>query len=120
MVDDLLATTALEHADTILQRNRTLTRTNLATLARWVEDEPDISWVEPRGGTTALLKYDLPVGSRELCVELVEETGVMLTPGSAMGMEGYLRIGYGNNPQSLADGLPLLSAFLAAKAEECR
>jgi len=45
-------------------------------------------------------------------VRLVEETGVMLTPGSAMGMEGYLRIGYANNPGVLAAGLPLLSDHL--------
>jgi len=36
----------------------------------------------------------------------------MLTPGSAMGMEGYLRIGYANNPGVLAAGLPLLSDHL--------
>jgi aspartate/methionine/tyrosine aminotransferase len=54
--------------------------------------------------------------SREFCVGLLEQTGVMLTPGSAMGMEGYVRIGYANNPQVLADGLPLVSAFLAHMA----
>lgn len=118
MVDDLLATIALEHADAILQRNRALTRANLAVLSRWVDHEPQISWVKPRGGTTALLKHDLPVTSREFCVALLEETGVMLTPGSAMDMEGYLRIGYANNPKVLADGLPLLSGFIARRAKD--
>ena len=51
--------------------------------------------------------------SRDLCVRLLEETGVMLTPGSAMDMEGYLRIGYANNPAVLTAGLPLLTQFLA-------
>lgn len=116
MVDDLLATIALEHADAILDRNRALTRANRATLADWVANEPHITWVEPKSGTTALLKYDLPMTSREFCVRLVEETGVMLTPGSALGVEGYLRIGYANNPTILADGLTRLSAFLADDA----
>ncbi|MBF8185350.1 aminotransferase [Nonomuraea sp. K274] len=112
MVDDLLASVALESAPAILDRNRALTRANLATLSDWVEAQPQISWVKPQGGTTALLRHDMPMTSRQLCVRLIEETGVMLTPGSAMSMEGYLRIGYANNPAVLADGLPLLGGFL--------
>lgn len=113
MVDDLLAAIALENADTILTRNRALTRHNLTALSDWVDSQPNITWVKPRGGTTALLRHHLPMSSRDLCVRLLEETGVMLTPGSAMGMEGYLRIGYANNPAILTAGLPLLTQFLA-------
>jgi aspartate/methionine/tyrosine aminotransferase len=112
MIDDLLASIALESADAILDRNRALTRANLAALSEWVDAQPHISWIKPRSGTTALLKHDLPLTSRDLCVRLVEETGVMLTPGSAMGMEGYLRIGYASNPRVLAAGLPLLGDYL--------
>lgn len=113
MIDDLLASIALEHADTILRRNRNLVRQNLATLADWVEHQPGLDWVKPRGGTTALLRYDLPMTSRDLCVSLLQETGIMLTPGSALDMEGYLRIGYANSPQVLTDGLPRLGEYLA-------
>lgn len=113
MVDDLLASIALENAEAILGRNRALTRANLATLSAWVDDQPHISWIKPQSGTTALLKHDLPMTSREFCVDLVETTGVMLTPGSAMGMEGYLRIGYANTPDILAAGLALLGNHLA-------
>lgn len=113
MVDDLLAAIALENADTILTRNRALTRHNLTALSDWVDSQPNITWVKPRGGTTALLRHHLPMSSRDLCVRLLEETGVMLTPGSAMDMEGYLRIGYANNPAILTAGLPLLTQFLA-------
>ena len=78
--------------------------------------QPRISWIKPCSGTTALLKHELPQTSRDLCVQLLEETGVMLTPGSAMAMEGYmegyLRIGYAPNPGVLAAGLPLLSDYL--------
>lgn len=114
MIDDLLASIALEHAEGILARNRRLVRTNHEMLSAWIDDEPHISWVAPQAGTTALLKYDLDMTSRDLCVRLVEQTGVMLTPGSALDVEGYLRIGYANSPQVLADGLPRLSGFLQA------
>jgi aspartate/methionine/tyrosine aminotransferase len=114
MVDDLLAAIALEHAGAILARSRAITRGNLATLDAWVAEEPAISYVRPRGGTTALLRSALDIPSEALCIRLVEERGVLLTPGSAMDMEGYLRIGYANGPQILADGLAETSRFLAA------
>lgn len=116
MIDDHFAALALENRERLLARSRTITRGNLATLADWVEQEPCISWVRPRSGTTALLKYDLPMPSRDLCVALLEETGVMFTPGAALAMEGYLRIGYANDPSILKEGLERVSEFLARQA----
>lgn len=112
MIDDYFACLALEHSDKVLARSRAITRENLAVLADWVSEEPLISWVKPSSGTTALLKYDLPVSSRDFCIALLKETGVMLTPGSALNMEGYLRIGYANAPQILREGLSRLTGFL--------
>ncbi len=116
MVDDLLASIALEKKETILQRSRRIVRGNLATLDRWVSAEPRVSFVKPRSGTTALLKYDFDIPSWDLCVRLVEQTGVMLTPGSAFDMEGHLRIGYANNPDVLKEGLSRMSRFFAEAA----
>ena len=112
MLDDHFAAIALENRDRILARSHAITRRNLAVLAEWVEGEPLVSWVQPRSGTTALLKYDLPLTSEAFCTRLLERTGVMLTPGSAMDMEGYLRIGYANGEAILREGLKRLSAFL--------
>lgn len=109
MIDDHFAALALEHRDAILARSRSLTRGNLAILARWVADQPALRWVRPRGGTTALVGYDLPVPSRALCTALLAQTGVMFTPGSALGMEGYLRIGYANGENVLREGLARVS-----------
>ena len=112
MLDDHFAAIALENRDRILARSHAITRRNLAILAEWVEGEPLVSWVQPRSGTTALLKYDLPLTSEAFCTRLLERTGVMLTPGSAMDMEGYLRIGYANGEAILREGLKRLSVFL--------
>ncbi|THF91269.1 MAG: aminotransferase class I/II-fold pyridoxal phosphate-dependent enzyme, partial [Sulfitobacter sp. SK025] len=117
VIDDYFAALALEHREKVLARSQTITRGNLSLLEDWVEKEPRISWVKPRSGTTALLKYDLPVSSKEFCVTLLNETGVMFTPGSAMNMEGYVRIGYANNPDILKKGLALVSDFLARQPE---
>jgi aspartate/methionine/tyrosine aminotransferase len=112
MVDDLLASIALEHAGALLTRNRAIVRGNLAVLDEWVAGEPRISYVKPRAGTTALLRFDASLSSEAFCLRLLESEGVLLVPGSAMDMEGYLRIGYANDPASLRAGLERTSAFL--------
>ncbi len=113
VIDDHFSALALEHRDSVLARSREITRGNLALLEKWVSKEPLISWVKPSSGTVALLKYNLPMSSRDFCVALLEETSVMFTPGSVMDMEGYVRIGYANNPDILKEGLRLVSGFLS-------
>lgn len=112
-IDDHFATLALEHRDRVLARSRQITRGNLEILAQWIAGEPKLSFVRPRSGTTALVKLHVPMSSAEFCIALQKETGVMFLPGSALGMEGYLRIGYANNPEILKQGLARVSAFLA-------
>jgi aspartate/methionine/tyrosine aminotransferase len=115
MIDDHFAALALEHRDAILQRSRDITRGNLAVLADWVAAAPELRWVRPRGGTTALVGYDLPMPSREFCLALLAETGVMFTPGEALGVEGHVRIGYANGPAVLREGLSRVTRFLAGR-----
>lgn len=112
VLDDYFAVIALENRDKILARNQAMLRENLSMLDEWVSNEPLISYTKPQSGTTALLKYDLPIGSREFCIRLLERYGVMFTPGEVMDMEGYLRIGFANNNDVMKQGLHLVSKFL--------
>lgn len=114
-IDDYFACIALECRDKILDRSRRLVRTNLAILDAWVAAEGSISYVKPQSATVALLKYDIDMSSRDFCVQLLAETGVMLTPGSALDMEGYVRIGYAQDEDVLTKGLKRLTKFLAGK-----
>lgn len=116
MIDDLLASVALEHRDKILARSRSILRENLAVLDAWIARESSVSYVRPNGGTTALVKYALDVPSRDFCVQLLEQTGVLFVPGSVMDMEGHVRVGYANARSSLEQGLPRVSLFLQAAA----
>lgn len=112
MIDDLMAALALEDADKILERTRRITRDQRRIVDDWIASEPLITWVRPRSGTIALLRYDLDRPSHQVCTELLEQEGVLLTPGSAMDMEGYARIGYAGNRAELIEGLPRISAYL--------
>ncbi|GAA3289860.1 hypothetical protein GCM10020295_02770 [Streptomyces cinereospinus] len=64
----------------MLARAHRITRTNLAVLDEWIAGRNDITYVRPASGTTALLRYDAPIGSHAFCTRLLEETGVLLTP----------------------------------------
>lgn len=111
-VDDLLASVALESRDAILGRAKRITRTNLAILDEWVASRSDVHYVRPRSGTTALLRYDAPLGSYELCRRLLAETGVMFTPGDAFEVPSTVRIGYADDTDTLRTGLRLFGEFL--------
>lgn len=116
VLDDHFATLALENAQALLTRSQAITRTNLALLDAWVAQEPRITWVKPASGTTAFLRYDIDIPSVTFCETLLAETGVLFTPGSALGVEGFVRIGFGNATANLEQGLPLVSDFLRRHA----
>lgn len=115
-LDDHFAALALEHADRVLERSRRITRQNLRILDEWIATQPHISYVKPNSGTTALLRYDLPMSSADLCRALQAETGVMLLPGSALDMEGWLRIGYACETEVLRKGLARFGEWLVQAA----
>lgn len=113
MLDDHLAALALGHLDKLMARNLPLLRRNYRILDDWVAEEPSVDYVAPRAGTTAFLRYDLPVPSRRLCVELVECYGTLLAPGECFEHENHLRLGFACDTETLRTGLANLSALLA-------
>lgn len=113
MINDYFACLALENREQILQRNQDISRTNLGILDDWVRRESLISYVKPRSGTTAFLKINLNISSHDFCVQLLDTTGVLLTPGSTFEMEGWVRVGYANATDILQTGLSRVSRFLA-------
>jgi aspartate/methionine/tyrosine aminotransferase len=113
MLDEELAAIALEHKDKILARNRKIVLDNLRILDEWVAKEPHISYVKPRAGTTALLFYDFDRPSRDLCLDLIDNHGLLLTPGECFEIEHCVRIGYACETGELVAGLRVFSEYLA-------
>ncbi len=113
IVDDHLATLALGVADKILERSSQIVRGNHAIVSDWMASQNAVTWVPPQGGTTALLQYQNGGPSYELAENLLAETGVLVTPGSVLGAEGTLRLGYANHPDVLRQGLSRMGEFLS-------
>lgn len=112
MLDDILAVHAMKNYDLILKRNRKIIKDNLVILDEWVAQEPAVTYVKPRAGTTAMLKYELPVSSVAFCEGLLKETGAFLTPGICFDMDGWVRIGYACETETLRQGLQKVSEYI--------
>lgn len=113
--DESLAGLALKHADVLIERARSIVRENLTVLDEWVKNEPHVSYVKPKAGSTALVYYDLDIPSYEFCIEMYKKTGAFVTPGDCFGQEYSMRIGYAYGRQDLIDGLKAVSEFIAMK-----
>ncbi len=112
-LNDALACLALAHRDRIVERNRRIIAANLQTATQWVAERAEyVSWMPPRGGLLALLRYALPIPSLELADRLAAEQSVMLAPGSAFGYEHHLRLGIGQRPDIFTEGVRRAGAFL--------
>ncbi|WP_270553394.1 aminotransferase [Cloacibacillus evryensis] len=116
MIDEALATVALEAKEAIIARNRAIVRENLTILDEWIAKEPRFSYVKPQCGTTALLYCDVDMPSEEFCARLLAETGAFLTPGSCFDEEHCFRIGYACSKEELKEGLAKLSEFVKGLA----
>ena len=101
---EILARIALKNADALLDRNRTLTAQNLKKLDAFFSRYADrFDWYEPDGSCVAFPRYLGPEGADAFCAQLVEDSGVLLVPGSIFRSkladvpEDRFRIGYGRD-----------------------
>lgn len=104
-LDDRVASFALSPTvrPALIKRNLELARTNLSLLEAFVSKHNSVcSWVKPLAGTTAFVRFSKdgePVDDEKLCIDVLQETKVMLVPGSTCfgsgkDFRGFVRIGY--------------------------
>lgn len=108
---EFLAELALRHREKLVARNMGIIAVNLDLLDSFFARHSDrFAWQRPRAGSIGfpqLLAEDVD----RFCQDLVENTGVLLLPGSLYGdHNNHFRIGYGR--KNLPDALPHLEAFL--------
>jgi aspartate/methionine/tyrosine aminotransferase len=115
-LSDVLARKALAHGTRarILERTRSILRRNYPVLESWAKERHGVALVPPRAGAIAYLRYPWRVNSTALVERLRDEHGVLIVPGDHFGMDGFLRVGFGNEPDDLRSGLQRLSGPLDA------
>ena len=113
-LSDALARRALEPARRaqILGRTRRILNENFPVIAEWLDAGELFSYVRPEAGAIVYVRYQHGINSTELVTRLREQKSVLIVPGDHFGMDGYLRIGFGDETAYLRQGLTRLREVL--------
>jgi aspartate/methionine/tyrosine aminotransferase len=115
MLTDRLASAALEPARRawILNRTRETVRANYPPLQQWLADHADIfSHVPPKAGAIAWAGLRDGRNSAQMAEELRVQKSVLLVAGEQMGMESFVRFGFGGDPGQLQKALGRIDEYL--------
>ena len=115
-LSDALARHALEPArrQRLLARTRGILNRNYPIVARWLDDHGRLfSYAPPDAGAIVYTRYHQAINSTELVTRLRLEKSVLIVPGDHFGMDHYLRLGFGDDPEHLRKGLARLGDAIA-------
>jgi aspartate/methionine/tyrosine aminotransferase len=90
----------------ILERNRTMLRSNLELVSAWAGSLGGrLRFTAPLAGGMAFFHYDFAINSTELAEWLRTEHDVFILAGDCFGMDSFFRIGIGAEAEYLQEGL---------------
>jgi hypothetical protein len=107
-LSDTLARWALAapQRERILARTRAILNTNYPIIAGWLAGLGSrVSYAKPDAGAIVYVRYHAPINSTALVTRLREEQSVLIVPGDHFGMDGYLRLGFGEDETYLRQAL---------------
>jgi aspartate/methionine/tyrosine aminotransferase len=115
-LSDRLARVALqpERRARVFERTRAILRRNLPLVEEWLRDAGGFHWIRPEAGAIVYVRYDHKINSTVLVNRLRVEKSVLVVPGDHFGMDGYLRLGFGEPPDYNRAGLERLKELLSS------
>ena len=110
------AIAALNHGEPSIAALRTELSAAKDQVVGALRQMPGVEAPEPEGGMYAFFRVEGLTDSVAFAKDLIEKVGVGVAPGSAFGPEGrgWLRWCFANRPETNAEGLSRLAAYLAA------
>ncbi len=102
---EFLTALAFRHRQKFIDRNRQIVLRNLPQLSAFFARHADrFSWTPPNASTIGFARLLPQQDVQDFCEKLVEQSGVLLLPGTVYDQPGHIRFGYGrrNMPESLA------------------
>ncbi|NKC18290.1 aminotransferase class I/II-fold pyridoxal phosphate-dependent enzyme [Pseudoalteromonas sp. S4498] len=113
-VDDLLATTALLHSETILAHNASIIANNVQLMREFVSlYSQKVTWVEPHGGVLSLLKINSVRDSEKWSRQFAETSSTLLLPAKLFLLESECHFRLGTGKRNFAAGLVRLETYLS-------
>ena len=98
----------------LFERTRAILRANLPLVENWLRANGGFQWIAPEAGAILYVRYGHKVNSTELVNRLRQEKSVLIVPGDHFGMDGYLRLGFGESPDYINAGLGRVRDLLAS------
>jgi aspartate/methionine/tyrosine aminotransferase len=110
---EFLSALALRHREVLVERNREIVLRNLPVLDSFFRKRSDLfEWVKPDASPIGFVRYKPQRDVLSFCQDVVNNSGVLLLPGTVYDEPRHIRFGYGrkNMPEALAQ----FSAYLSA------
>jgi aspartate/methionine/tyrosine aminotransferase len=114
-LSDELAQVVLQppRRETILARTRSILRTNYGVLREWLDRQGTMfEHVSPEAGAICYIRYGFDMNSTAFAERLRKEKSVLIVPGDQFGMDGFIRVGMGNEKPRLLAALDRIAALV--------
>jgi aspartate/methionine/tyrosine aminotransferase len=115
MLSNILATHALSPAvrPRLLKRTRDYIRNGFPVLEAWMLGQEGLfSYTPPQASAVSFIRYRLDINSTELMEKLCREASVFVGAGDSFGMDGHLRIAFGQEKETLEDAFGRIEKVL--------
>jgi len=115
MLTDRLASVALEpkRREWILNRTRKVLRQNYPLVRSWLDARADLfSHIAPKAGAIAWAGLRDGSNSVEMSEALRAKKNVLIVPGEQLGMNSFVRFGFGGDPAQLQAALDRIGDWL--------
>lgn len=116
IISNHLAAHALspEVRERLMTRARNYIRGGFPVLQQWMDSQEGLfSYTPPQASAVSFVKYHLPINSTELMQRLIEEASVFVGAGDSFGMDGHLRIAFGQEEAVLKEAFERIESVIA-------
>ena len=105
-ISDAVARVAVANREKLYARTRGILRHNLPIMRQWVESFGGfLTFREPKAGALCLVRYGSNTPSYSICERARVNRSVLVVPGIHLGIEGFLRLWLGGQPEFITEGL---------------
>ena len=89
----MIAIQALEKKKLFDERTRKITKENIALGREFIHNNSDLlEWIEPDGAPFGFPRVKMATSSVELCKRLIDEFGILVSPGEFFEQPGHFRL----------------------------
>jgi aspartate/methionine/tyrosine aminotransferase len=116
-LSDAVARVAVQekNRDQLYERGRALLQRNRQIFSEWLAELGEgFSYVPPKAGAMAFVKYSSPTPSLELVERIRNNQSTLIVPGIHLGLEGYVRIWLGGKQDYLEEGLRRIAVEMSS------